>query len=112
MILNKLTAIFLVVAAWLTSLCLFMPPSHACCQQGRHAIQKVLPACCVINPANVIAPDQTGFAGPLPDLALSHAPFDYQALLADQPALMQSRRDLAFLHDESDRYLELRVLLN
>ncbi len=112
MTLNKRTAIFLVVALWLTSLCLFMPSSHACCQKEPQAIQKVLPACCVINPANVIAPDQTGFNGPLPNLALSNAPFDYQALLADQYALMQSRTDLAFLADESDRYLELRVLLN
>lgn len=109
---NRFTAIFLVVAAWLTSLCLFMPPSHACCQDGRHAIQKVLPACCVVNPAIQAQPDHTGFGASPPDLGLSPPVFDYKALLSAQPILAQSRTDLAFVPDQSDRYLKLRVLLN
>lgn len=110
---NRLLAIFLVVAAWLTSLCLFMEPSHACCQQGKQAIQKVLPACCVGDSATPAQPAQTGHGGPAPDLWLGSALFDYQALLNyQQPALEQSRKDLTYVPDQSGRYLELRVLLN
>ncbi|WP_373533152.1 hypothetical protein [Vampirovibrio sp.] len=111
---HKLTALFLAVSAWLVSLCLFMPPSHACCPPGRHEAQKQLPACCVVNPVTVTQPDQTGFTGPLPNMgwvSSSGLGFDYQALLAEQPALMQSRTDLAFRPDQSKRYLELGVLL-
>lgn len=110
---NRFLVIVVVVAAWLTSLCLFTGPSHACCQSGqRHALQKELPVCCVVQPVVQTQPDQTGFSGPLPDLALSAVPFDYQALLDLQPGLGQSRTDLAFVPDQSNRYLELGVLLN
>ncbi len=110
---NRFLVIFVALAAWLTSLCLFTGPSHACCQQGRgHAVQKELPACCVVQPATQAQLDQTGFSGPLPDLALSGVAFDYQALLGLQPVLGQSRTDLAFIPDQSNRHLELRVLLN
>ncbi|WP_303674617.1 hypothetical protein [Vampirovibrio chlorellavorus] len=71
-----------------------------------------MPACCVVQPATQTQPDQTGFSGPLPDLALSGLPFDYWAFLDLQPVLGQSRTDLAFVPDQSHRYLELCVLLN
>jgi hypothetical protein len=110
---NRFLAIFLVVAAWLTSLCLFMEPSHACCEQGKRAIEKVLPPCCVGDSATQAQPDQTGHSGPTPDLWLGGTSFDYQALLNyQQPALEQARKDLAYIPDQSGRYLELRVLLN
>jgi hypothetical protein len=109
---NRFLVIVVALAAWLTSLCLLTGPSHACCQPGRHTVQKELPACCVVQPATQVQPDQTGFNGPLPDLALSSLPFDYLALLGLQPGLGQSRMALAFVPDQSNRYLELRVLLN
>lgn len=110
---NRLLAIFLVVAAWLTSLCLFMEPSHACCQQGQHKLQQVLPSCCVSQAVVPAQPDLTGYDGPTPHQWVSASLFDYQALLnLEQPNVQRSRQDLAHVPDQSGRHLELRILLN
>lgn len=108
---NRLIAICLVVTAWLTSLCLFMPPSHACCPEGKATVHKVLPPCCMGASVTQVQPELTGYNPP--ELWLGTALFEHQALLNTQQAtLEQSRNDLVYVPDQSNRYLELRVLLN
>ena len=109
---TKLLAGFLVLAAWLTSLCLLMEPSHACCQQARHAIQKTLPPCCVIDNASAVLDHASSHGFPPVDFSAFPA-FDYQHLLNfKQTEISLSRQELAHVPDQSDRYLDLRVLLN
>lgn len=110
--LKRSLAILVIVAAWLAALCVFTAPSHACCQQARHVIQKTLPPCCTTDGSaqGKAQLSASGSDAPLLAAALPALRFDF--LIPDQLKSQQSWLDLAFIPDQSKLFLELGVFLS
>jgi hypothetical protein len=109
---SKPLALFLIVAAWVTTLCITMAPSHACCKQTTNHLTAALPSCCtgqwVIQPSD--QPVSHGLdPGPWVSAQPVH-PIDF--LNIQSASQVQSWLASAHVPDQSGRYLELRVLLN
>ena len=110
--LTKFLTLGLMVAVWLTTVCVAMAPSHACCKPSASHLAAALPSCCTAHA--VVQPSQQSAGNGLnPDLWPSATAFNASDFLSHQTnSVNASRLASAQVPDQSGRYLELRVLLN
>lgn len=96
--------------AWvLMVFCVGQPPAHACCQQGtanHHDVATVLP-CCLSSTA-VAVPASDPPIPPALTFPFSAIVFNFSKQLPHESTLLASD----YIPDQSQRYLDLRILLN
>ena len=110
---NRMLSGLLVLAVWVTSLCVLVAPSHACCQKETHQLSTALANCCLSHMAPMPKAD--------PELSGSGG-VDFQAPTSFLPGFAfweqrQKNISLTFLNnrhvpDQSNRHQELSVWLN
>ncbi len=99
-------------------LCFALPVEKPCCDHSAakmdchqsHGGNESLTCCTIQHQTAVPSPQQSGASGPLPVAALPLAP--RIAMLQETPARQEAIAAQQFFKDQTQRYLELRVLLN
>lgn len=110
---SRITAAFLIVAAWFATLCVFAVPSHACCKSSPASKANTVKECCVtpLAKAALVQQSLSSADGPTPDL-IGPPIKVFEGLDLGLEPVQQSILASGHVPDQSGRYLELRVLLN
>lgn len=110
---NRLLSGLLILAVWVTSLCILVAPSHACCQKDNHQISTALANCCLshVVPLPKAGPELSGSGG---HVFQAPSPFlpEFAFWEQHQKSIALALRSNRHVPDQSNRHQELSVWLN